>query len=130
MSGRFLNMIKEVTGRVVFNSDLFTTQLLFTNKDGEEFIVQGLAIVHSTVNDIDGSGKFKAIGDTSMVTFLESDLKALGAVVRNADGNNIMTGWTVSFTLETGEYVAKLAEPVPDSTLGVTRFKITVYGED
>lgn len=130
MSGRFLNMIKEVTKRVVFNSDLFTTELLFTNIDGEEFIVQGLAIVHSTVNDIDGSGKFKSIGDTSMVTFLESDLKALGAIVRNADGNNIMTGWTVSFTLETGAYVAKLAEPVPDSTLGVTRFKITVYGED
>jgi len=57
-------------------------------------------------------------------------LKALGAVVRNSDVNNSMTGWTVAFTLETGDYVAKLAEPVPDSTLGVTRFKITMYGED
>lgn len=130
MSGRFLNLIKEVTQRVVFNSDLFTTELLFVDPNGEEFIIQGLAIVHSTVNDIDGSGKFKAIGDTSMVTFLESDLKSQGAVVRNSDGNNSMTGWTVSFTLETGEYVARLAEPVPDSTLGVTRFKITMYGED
>lgn len=130
MSGRLLELARGVIKKVVFNSDMFTTDITITDKEGEIYAVKGLAIVHSILNDLDGTGKFQSRGDTSSITFVESDLTDLGAVTRKTDGTFSMSGWLASFTLPSGDYTAIVSETLPDSTLGVIRCLINVYGED
>lgn len=130
MDGRYLRLVRDVIKRVVMNGDGFTTDLSFTDKQGNIFEIKGLAIVHSTVVDTDNTGKYQALSDTSSVTFCESDLTDAGAVTRKSDGTFSMSGWIVAFTLPSGDYVASISETLPDSTLNVTRCLINIYGQD
>jgi hypothetical protein len=138
MDGRLLTVTKDVMKRTIFGGDMLTTSLIFTDKAGkvypdpesDDLPVSGFATVISIRNDMDGTGRFQSRGDSSAVTFLEADLIALGAKTRDIRNRLAITGWIVRFTLPTGEYVASLSEPMPDSTLGIVKYIINVYEED
>lgn len=100
-----------------------STPLKFTTPGGTVYEINGIANVVTLELDVDGTGRFEAVGDKSSVTFCEADLTDMGATLRR-NGQIDMGGWQVEFNLPHGLYTGYMAEPLPDSTLGIIKYKI------
>lgn len=120
-------MAIEDAGDIISDDDGFSTPLSFTPIEGDPFVLNGLATVHSQGFDSNG---IPIIANNSHILFSEKAVNALGYTTRNSNGNVNVRNWKVEFDHAVGSVKAILSKTEPDSTLGLIRVMITNYEQD
>lgn len=116
MAGRFINMVRRDSKRIVSGSG-WTIDIVLTDAGGTSYSVKATYKKHWSTMDNDG---VPMRGKNATITVSEADLADKGYPVRNDSGEIDMANHTVNFadsSGDTSDYY--IQNTLPDETLGI-----------